>query len=79
MIQTKDVALEPENKEQCRHYWVIEGARGPTSRGVCKRCGMEQEFQNAWYQSAYMGKEARVPKLPEFLEGEPELAAELEE
>ena len=28
------------------HHWVIEEARGPRSRGTCKRCGVEREFRN---------------------------------
>ena len=30
----------------CTHYWVIEAASGPTSRGVCKLCGAVKEFKN---------------------------------
>jgi hypothetical protein len=73
MSNRNSIALDkPEDKQECKHYWVIEGARGPTSRGVCKFCGKEQEFQNSWYDSAYMGKDARVLKLPDLLEEEPE-------
>jgi hypothetical protein len=32
----------------CRHYWVIEVANGPASRGVCKYCGAKKEFLNAF-------------------------------
>ncbi|MBI2868808.1 MAG: hypothetical protein HYX96_03165 [Chloroflexi bacterium] len=35
------------NGNGCRHFWKIEAANGPTSKGVCKACGAEQEFQNA--------------------------------
>lgn len=42
------VPQEPITKDSCRHYWIIESARGPTSRGVCKFCGAEKEFHNAW-------------------------------
>ena len=34
-------------EEACRHHWVIETADGPTSRGVCRRCGMVKEFMNS--------------------------------
>ncbi len=30
----------------CCHYWVIELANGPTSKGICKLCGCEREFIN---------------------------------
>ena len=31
----------------CPHYWLIESAKGPTSRGVCKACGATKDFFNA--------------------------------
>jgi len=30
----------------CVHYWIIEGSEGPVSKGVCKLCGAECEFEN---------------------------------
>ena len=30
----------------CVHYWIIEEARGPTSRGRCKNCGARGIFPN---------------------------------
>jgi len=59
-------------KTTCRHYWVIETASGPTSRGVCKICGEEREFQNSWTNSSYGGKDAGVFNLPNMLESEEE-------
>ena len=61
-----------EVKPTCRHYWIIESASGPTSKGVCKFCGEEKEFQNSWVGSGYMGKDARVLDLPNMLESEEE-------
>jgi len=42
------VDREPADKERltCRHYWVIEKAMGPTSRGMCKYCSVNREFSN---------------------------------
>lgn len=45
----------PAEKTECSHYWVIESPNGPTSRGVCKYCGAEEEFGNytprsSWYE-----------------------------
>jgi hypothetical protein len=37
----------PTAAAQCTHFWVIEPARGPTSAGVCKRCGAAKEFHNS--------------------------------
>ena len=33
-------------EDQCRHYWIIEAPEGPTSKGVCKFCGAEKEFDS---------------------------------
>ncbi len=43
--------VKEENRESvpqdgCHHYWIIEVANGPTSRGICKYCGEEKEFLN---------------------------------
>jgi hypothetical protein len=35
------------NKEECQHYWLIDGPNGPRSQGVCKYCGATREFFNA--------------------------------
>jgi hypothetical protein len=42
-------AVLDENKNPettCHHYWIIELPNGPTSRGRCKFCGQEKEFDN---------------------------------
>jgi len=43
----KDKTEQFESEMECRHYWLIESPNGPSSRGVCKFCGMEREFLNA--------------------------------
>ncbi len=51
----------------CCHYWKIEEAQGPTSRGVCKLCGMEKEFLNTIPgDSPVLARDKRVLKLPEL-------------
>ena len=42
-------------EDKCRHYWIIESPNGPTSRGVCKLCGAEKEFQNFLPYSVWEG------------------------
>ncbi|HUU63419.1 MAG TPA: hypothetical protein VMX96_05820 [Dehalococcoidia bacterium] len=37
---------EPASKGNCCHYWIIEPADGPTSKGMCQFCGAEKEFAN---------------------------------
>ncbi len=31
----------------CAHHWVIDRPNGPTSEGVCQRCGGKREFTNS--------------------------------
>lgn len=33
-------------KERCRHYWLVELARGETSSATCKFCKTTREFRN---------------------------------
>ena len=37
---------EATNKGKCCHYWVIETPEGPISKGICKFCGEEKEFDS---------------------------------
>ncbi len=30
----------------CCHHWIIEAPNGPTSKGVCRICGEEKQFNN---------------------------------
>jgi hypothetical protein len=34
-------------KKRCVHYWMIEPAHGPTSKGVCRMCDLIRAFTNA--------------------------------
>lgn len=36
-----------EMDECMAHHWNIETAEGPTSKGVCRRCGETRTFNNA--------------------------------
>lgn len=68
----KEAPEKPVVKGKCRHYWMIEDAKGPISRGVCKFCGAEEEFQNSLPDSNYSGRDIRVFELPDLLETEPD-------
>ena len=46
--KVKEKPAERPQPETCRHYWVIEVANGPMSRGQCKICGTKKEFYNAF-------------------------------
>lgn len=61
----------------CRHYWHIESASGPKSRGVCKICGEVREFLNSWSSSEQAGKDARAFGLPDMLENKKEAEQDL--
>ena len=72
----KEMPREPEVKGECRHYWMIESASGPSSRGVCKFCGAEREFHNSWLDSTSVGRDTRVFELPDLLEVESDKESE---
>ena len=35
-----------KNQINCVHHWVFPAPTGPTSIGVCKKCGEKQEAEN---------------------------------
>ncbi len=56
------------HQEPCRHYWVIEVANGPVSRGQCKYCGERKDFLNAFPEFNPLRRGANplnLPKLPD--------------
>ena len=61
---------EKTEKEQCHHYWVIEVADGPMSRGTCKYCGETREFLNAFPAFNPLRKNNNPMTLPKMLEVE---------
>lgn len=61
------VSEERAPKLGCHHYWLIEGANGPISRGVCKLCGAEREFLNSLPEiTVVKGRNTRLFDLPEL-------------
>ncbi len=46
-VMKKEVLEERLAKDECHHYWLIESAKGRTSRGVCKICGATKDFFNS--------------------------------
>ena len=71
-LKHKEVSSVPVmKKEECSHYWVIEGATGPISLGVCKFCGAVREFHNSFPEFDYLKRNPRVLKeISELLEAE---------
>jgi hypothetical protein len=48
-MEEHEVGIQPDNgagEVTCIHHWLIEPPNGPTSMGVCKRCGAMREFDN---------------------------------
>ncbi len=68
---------KPAAATACRHYWRIESASGPKSRGVCKICGEVREFLNSWSSSDHASKDARAFGLPDMLEEDEEAEPDL--
>jgi hypothetical protein len=65
-VKERVVAKPAEN--ECHHFWVIEVANGPKSRGECKYCGAVKEFYNAFPDFNPMRRSANpltFPKLPD--------------
>ena len=66
--RVKEKTFEKPAEDECHHFWVIEVANGPKSRGQCKYCGATKEFYNAFPDFNPMRRSANplsLPKLPE--------------
>jgi hypothetical protein len=66
--RVKEKTVEKPAEDECHHFWVIEVANGPKSRGQCKYCGATKEFYNAFPDFNPMRRSANplsLPKLPE--------------
>jgi hypothetical protein len=66
----KEEAMGNVAKDQCHHYWVIEIANGPKSRGVCQYCGETRNFLNSIPASNPMKRHKNPLDLPEMPEVE---------
>jgi hypothetical protein len=68
MMKTKvkeNTQKKPE-QEPCHHFWVIEVANGPSSRGTCKHCGETREFLNSFPTFNPLKKNANPLNLPKI-------------
>ena len=48
---------------ECIHHWKIASPSGPTSHGVCRRCGEEREFPNVTEATLWGDEEDRAARL----------------
>ncbi len=47
-MEQRDAAFDGFDGElACRHHWIIDAPSGPTSNGVCRKCGEAREFRNS--------------------------------
>jgi len=57
LTKTKELFSKVQSTKQCVHHWIIAPPVKPVSRGVCKICGAEKDFDNflpsdlEWQQS----------------------------
>ncbi len=64
----RGVAPSAENRDRltgyifsrCTHHWVIAAPNGPTSEGVCQRCGHQRAFVNSVEHTSFTF--AQAPK-----------------
>jgi hypothetical protein len=60
-MKSEGVALaERRERRACRHHWIIETPHGKTSRGFCKRCGLNRRFPNAAENSIWNSSSASL-------------------
>jgi hypothetical protein len=45
--KNKESPEDASKENQCNHFWMIEIANGPRSRGKCKFCGETRDFYNS--------------------------------
>jgi len=68
--RSKDTHDETTVDVTCVHYWVIDSPEGPISRGMCKLCGAEDEFQNyipypTWHDEKWKFQKLERPESDE--------------
>ena len=44
--KTKESPRADKSVEQCVHHWIIDPPDEPVSKGICKICGAEKNFDN---------------------------------
>ena len=63
-----NVLKEDLSENACPHFWDIEAANGPSSQGICRRCGERKEFLNAFPNFNPLKKNSNpmdLPKMPD--------------
>ena len=60
--ETKQVAREDQPAPVCCHYWIIETANGPISRGECEICHEVRDFRNSVFDMDRSSQDKRSTK-----------------
>ena len=62
---SNETLLEPEvlDESTCQHHWVIDRPAGPVSKGVCRLCGENREFQNYVEGSSWGSNDISLEQL----------------
>ncbi len=62
----KENTEETRDGNKCNHFWVIEAANGPRSRGECKICGESRVFHNSIINLNDPKRKTNPLKLPKI-------------
>ncbi len=65
-VKVKEKTTDYVANDQCHHYWIIEVANGPKSRGVCKYCGETRDFFNSITAFNDLKRNTRPLDLPKL-------------
>ncbi len=60
--ENPQVAVEAQPAPACCHYWIIETARGPISRGECQICHELRDFKNSVFDMDRDSQDSRSRK-----------------
>ena len=60
--ETPQVAGEVQLAPTCCHYWIIETAQGPISRGDCQICHEVRDFKNSVFDMDRDSQDSRSRK-----------------
>ena len=60
--ETKQVAREDQPAPVCCHYWIIETANGPISRGECEICHEVRDFKKSVFDMDRSSQDNRSTK-----------------
>ena len=60
--EAPQAASELPSAPTCCHYWIIETAHGPISRGECQVCHEVRDFKNSVFDMERESKDSRSRK-----------------